>query len=316
MGIVRELINLFHIDLKEEGSPVVKSMRDLPESITKSPIGLAAFSIIKKMETEGLLHLMGNSGKPIIDNKYANLEYDKRFLDYGAYDNQILGFHYIREEFRNSVFPVIVIKTDGDSSIGTSFLLEDDLIITARHCIDKQKNVFIPDDNNQPIELEYIIAPTDSELDIAYIKLKKPIKRKAFLSMPGNILDEVLTLGYPPIPTFDAIQVADLASINTKIKSSSGRLTGKGHDYMYSNEYLLLNARVKGGNSGGPVINKFGLVVCMIVRLPTENGDIDKLGYGVAIPIETITNIYNSRNDGKSVKNIDFKMEREGFSTI
>lgn len=55
-------------------------------------------------------------------------------------------------------------------------------------------------------------------------------------------------------------------------------------------EYFIINARVKGGNSGGPVINKSGKVVGTIFQLPmdtqggSDGGRYDLMGFGVCFP--------------------------------
>lgn len=63
---------------------------------------------------------------------------------------------------------------------------------------------------------------------------------------------------------------------------------------------FLINARVKGGNSGGPVINKEGKVVGTVVSLPydisssSENPRYDIMGYGQCLPSKYVDELISS----------------------
>jgi serine protease Do len=60
-----------------------------------------------------------------------------------------------------------------------------------------------------------------------------------------KILDEVLCMGYPPIPGFEAVQISDTASINSRLRVSGGRVVAQTESYLAGQEYLLINAKVK-----------------------------------------------------------------------
>ena len=49
---------------------------------------------------------------------------------------------------------------------------------------------------------------------------------------------------------------------------------------------MLVTARIRGGNSGGPIINANGQVVGVAFAEPMSEGNYDEMGYGVAYPIE------------------------------
>jgi S1-C subfamily serine protease len=57
---------------------------------------------------------------------------------------------------------------------------------------------------------------------------------------------------------------------------------------------MLLTCPIKGGNSGGPIINELGEVVGVITDLPYSEGNqsmYDNFGYGCATPIEYIDDL-------------------------
>ena len=69
------------------------------------------------------------------------------------------------------------------------------------------------------------------------------------------VLDEVLVMGYPPIPfTKDAYMVALKGEVNAVVE-----------DYS-SIKHLVLSSTVRPGNSGGPVISQCGYLVGMVTQ--------------------------------------------------
>ncbi|HHU56382.1 MAG TPA: hypothetical protein GXZ48_06825 [Acholeplasmataceae bacterium] len=57
---------------------------------------------------------------------------------------------------------------------------------------------------------------------------------------------------------------------------------------------MLLTCPIRGGNSGGPIINEYGEVVSVFTDIPFAEGDsfqYDNFGYGCATPIEYINDI-------------------------
>lgn len=62
-------------------------------------------------------------------------------------------------------------------------------------------------------------------------------------------------------------------------------------------DLLLITARIKGGNSGGPIINRQGCVVGVAFSEPFAEGEgYDDLGYGVGVPISVINSLIENEN--------------------
>lgn len=281
------------------------------------------YKYCERLKNEGALLDFGNQRNvPILGNKYINLEFNVNLGEYGGYDFLVQGFQLIQKTFSGSVLKIVVQDKIGDYSIGTCFVVKDNLIVTAKHCIENFKRVFINDPLGNPIIPEKISISNDPNIDIAIIQTKgNPFNIvKQFMFGEPEVLEEILTMGYPPLATFDAIQINDTAHINSIQKSSKGKIVAQELRYGESTDYIILNAKVKGGNSGGPVINKFGTVVGIIVNvLPDidQPEKLDQLGYGIAISaneiIEIIENDFKN-NDG--CIQIPFEVLNDGFSTL
>ncbi|MDH5581922.1 MAG: hypothetical protein OEY33_08430, partial [Bdellovibrionales bacterium] len=93
----------------------------------------------------------------------------------------------------------------------------------------------------------------------------------------------VLVMGYPPIPGFDAIQISETAQIGGSIRLSTGEVTATATPYLQPTYSIIFNARAKGGNSGSPVINEYGFVIGVVTSSPLPQGT-EFFGYGVATP--------------------------------
>lgn len=230
---------------------------------------------------------------------YYNMTFNENLANYGSYDFLIEGFLSIRNYFSKAVLPIVVQHSkSGRIDIGTAFSFAENLILTARHCVDDMDYIKVLKENDI-LKVKRVFYPKNRKFDFAVLETEdKVFEDTPFLRFDkGNVLDDILTLGYPPIAGFDAIQFSEKGTINTMYKASIGDIVGEDTSYLDGIEYFLINARVKGGNSGGPVINKYGLVVGMLTQLPydMENPDrIDLMGFGIALPTDVILNIINS----------------------
>ncbi len=133
-----------------------------------------------------------------------------------------------------------------------------------------------------------------------------------------EILDPILTMGFPPIQGFtEAVQVAETATISANQTSTIGQIAGHGIHYQGGmKDHFLVSARVKGGNSGGPVINRIGQVVGMIIESLLNNDSADLLGYGVALSsavIEDTFVVISGKRNTLPVSKLPFRMEKQGF---
>ena len=60
-------------------------------------------------------------------------------------------------------------------------------------------------------------------------------------------------------------------------------------------DLMLITAKIKGGNSGGPIINNRGCVVGVAFADPSAEGLYDEIGYGVGMPIQVLDDILAER---------------------
>lgn len=324
MGLPTEILKFFSAkygDKNDQGHIVPKSIQDFSSTGFSGNINEVNL-ICKKFVEKGLLLHMGKVGSvPLLGESYLASKFIDKFAEYGTYDFMIDGFLSIRNQFSSSVLPIIVTKENGEFDIGSAFTITGGYIVTALHCIENFENVLITDQNDIPIQMENIYMHQDRRKDLAILKpIGNPFENSPkFLIGNANILDEVLTMGYPPISGFDSILVSERASINSSLKSSIGNLIGEGTSYLDGQDYMLINAKVKGGNSGGPIIDDKGNAVGMLIQIPIDPKDqtkLDVLGYGIGLHGSEIFDMWKSiLTNGEDIRNIQFKNNDNGFRT-
>lgn len=292
MRLAAEIMSFFYIDLDGKGQKV-KTIDDF----TRSQPGWEAtldlqevFRICARLEHAGyLVEARHVHPHPILGRSYVSPSYEEQRAQYGEYDFVGKGFPLIRAELGAAVRPVVVTTPDDREDIGTSFLLgNQSTLFTARHVVEGMTCIKIPDQNGKPINARAIIVPEDPNLDVAVVIAREPLAGLPYFRCDeSGPLEEVLCLGFPPIPGFQETLIADVATVNAEIKASVGRLVASSTSYLDQQRYILINARVKGGNSGGPIVNRQGYVVGILVQTAMNPEDImqlDSLGYGIATP--------------------------------
>lgn len=189
--------------------------------------------------------------------------------------NLIMGWHYTVQRYSNSVFKIEHIAK-GDTSIGTGFLYQSkNILITNAHCVDCAQIINVLDVEDNPISIRKI--EKSKKYDLAVIHLEKEFDSIPFKPTKNiEILEEVITIGYPSIPlTKLAYQVIHKGEINSVVE-----------DY-YGQDYIVFSAKTSSGNSGSPLINKAGQVIGVVTSELFEKEaffEKGKLPYYGAIP--------------------------------
>lgn len=199
------------------------------------------------------------------------------------------GLRFIYNTYRQYVLPIIVRK-DGKISMGTCFKYGNGLL-TAKHCLEVDE-VSIPGYTAEQLSNCKVIISEDKKLDMAYIET---CERSILLPGEANVLDEVLVMGYPKIPQFFEFCAAERAAISSI--PTRGAVASLADQYITrsAGQLMLVTARIRGGNSGGPIINSEGAIVGVAFSEPASEGDYDEMGYGVAYPIAVFNQLLNTQ---------------------
>ena len=243
----------------------------------------------------------------------------ERKMDYGCYDFKYNGFALLRNHFKDSILPIVGINSKGDEDIGSAYYIGNNMFVTAAHCVsslDKFK-LLLHDTNS--LNLKEVWLPKGwsiDEYDLAIILVEDTLDLKPFMCADPLVLDDVLVIGYPPISGISPVQISEVSSVgyysNCNQKAAVGQVVAETDSYMSKLEFFLINARVKGGNSGGPVINKEGCVIGTVVQLPFDinggsySGRFDIMGFGICLPSKYTDSILNNPIRKSIYKDGDF----------
>lgn len=312
MGLGADLVRFFSIANPKKVGETIKPrlIKEFMEADSERfKLFLEIQGVCRRLVDKGVLMHAGTDpsiNTPVMGETYYSFFVDEGLADYGKYDFLVYGFPEVRRRFINSVFPIIVEHEDGTPDIGTAFLIEGKKIVTARHCVENMNKISIPESAAEPLR---IVCDSDPDVDLAILEFEKdPFPSKpAFKLRQHMILEEVLTMGYPPIPGFADVLVSEVSHLSANlVKTSKGVLVAEAMRYFTGKFHVLMNARVKGGNSGGPVIGEDGMVVGVITDMPSDGEEVDKLGYSAVIPVTGLEKLLKTMQEGGS----------EGISTL
>lgn len=213
-------------------------------------------------------------------------------------NSYVYGFEYIYRHYKVRTLPMIV-KNEEREEMGSCFRIYDG-IATARHCLPDGCSVSIRGYSKAKLKTCPVFVSKDPNIDLAFIQTGESF---IYNYAEPRILDNVLVMGYPRIPFFQDFCTGERASISSmaeiKLTPTRGAIAAEGQIYYPRNhpKMLLITARIRGGNSGGPVINEGGYVVGIATGAPSGEGNSDdNLGYGMAYPIGALDEMIKEGN--------------------
>lgn len=209
------------------------------------------------------------------------------------YNSCVYGFEYIYRHYKERTIPVIAMTQKGQS-IGSCFRIYNG-IATAKHCLTDGKPIAIRGYSKEQLDSCPVFVSKNPDIDIAFIQTDEIF---LYNNAEPRVLDNVLVMGYPKIPLFLNFCTGEKANISAmaelRLTPTIGSIAAEEEMYFPRNlpKVLLVTAKMKGGNSGGPVINEEGYVVGIATGIPDGEGDSDDhVGYGMAYPIQALDEI-------------------------
>ncbi len=200
--------------------------------------------------------------------------------------NLVCGWQFLIDKYRDSIFKIEHTSLENTVSIGTGFYIKwqhkkviKEIVVTNKHVLENASKISVLDRNdNIMAHSELIIDPLR---DLGFIELKESPKCPSLLlGITNDVLAEVLTIGYPSVPTTKyAYQLYHKGEINSFIED------------FWGNKLFLFSAKTSSGNSGSPVLDRYGLVVGIVSSElfdPDLFADKGKLPYYAAIPSHEI----------------------------
>lgn len=307
------------LNLLENGKNNAKTIREFctyyqeKYNITEAPQPHFVAKICDKLCDNNSLTVFNKGGFNNIDNSYFCLidteiyENDQKLFDLLNTNLSCLiyGFKYVYNYYKDYVLPIIHVDKNEDLSIGSSFLYRGG-ILTAKHCIEDAKKISIKGIDSEQLKEAKFFIHENEKMDLVYIKLSNEITNSIYFESEATILDEVIALGFPQIPGFHNFLTAEKAVISARFTTTVGQVASIAEDIWMRENLILITAKIRGGNSGGPIINEQGMIVGVASNIPDGEGKYDDLGYGTVIPIKFAKDILGSLSAELDVADIEF----------
>lgn len=207
---------------------------------------------------------------------------------------------------------LIAVESPTKSGMGSGFILEDNQIVTNNHVIEGGKDgKIVVFSKNSGTKYEAEIVYTDIISDVAVIRLKdwemfeakeKPANLKLGNSDKEKVGNPVIVIGHPWGFTWSV---------------SEGIISGKSRRPELGPKFVdQLDAHVYNGNSGGPIFNHKGEIVCVSNLMYAREGG----SYGFCIPSILVKKVVYDFNAFKEVRwrviNISVGLSEDGSAVI
>lgn len=207
------------------------------------------------------------------------------------YNSMVYGLKFVYHDYKELVLPVEFTDDNGDITLGSCFLYKGGLV-TAKHCIEGAKKIKIHGIDGHELRESSFEIHSNPEIDLLFIRFKdKEREESIWFDSDIEVMDEVITMGYPRIQGFQSFLTGEKANVAARFTASTGQLVAAAEVLWVRETFFLITAKIKGGNSGGPVINSYGKVVGVASNIFEKENQYDDLGYGIVIPIRFVNEI-------------------------
>jgi S1-C subfamily serine protease len=193
-------------------------------------------------------------------------------------DSSDLSAEEIFSKLKTSVVTVITSDDEGNEiGMGSGFIIDNNRVVTNYHVIKNSRSVKIRLFNKKEIEV-VDIYDYDRALDLAILNIKGANSKGVELGDSSKVLtgQKIYTIGAPQ---------------GFEFSISDGVISNK-NSTVLGNDYIQISAPISLGNSGGPLINRYGEVIGIntLIRIDAQN-------LNFSIPINSIKNMISGKDN-------------------
>ncbi len=160
------------------------------------------------------------------------------------------------------------------SGIGSGFLIEDDLVMTAAHVVDGAHKISISFKDGKYFEAEVVSSIASS--DAALLRMNKPHPNPKLMRLGSdldvNIGEPVFVIG-APFGIEHTLSVGHLSGKSTRSLMAGGSPV----------RLLQTDTAINPGNSGGPMFNQHGEVIGIVSFILTRSGGNNGIGFATSM---------------------------------
>lgn len=153
--------------------------------------------------------------------------------------------------------------------VGSGFVLPGGVVVTNRHVLDQPREVTVNTWDGRSFDVDVLGVAVDSDLAVLQLDPDVDLPVAEVREEPVRVGEPVIAVGYPG---------GGPASISTGevVSLVEGELLDEPSDV------IRVDATIRQGNSGGPLLDEEGRVIGVVFALDVNSGD------GLAVPVETL----------------------------
>ena len=191
---------------------------------------------------------------------------------------------YSEEVYRIIQPSLILIQAelpDGEKSLGSGVIIDDaGDILTSLHVINGASKIMVTFADGTHSDAK--VAAAQPEMDIAVLQALTPPPQfvPATLGNPGalQVGDDAYAVGHP-FGLYGSMSAGVISGFDRTFLPKGSEIELKG--------LIQFDAAVNPGNSGGPLLNRYGQVVGIVTGLVNPTEDSFFVGIAFAVPINT-----------------------------
>lgn len=153
--------------------------------------------------------------------------------------------------------------------LGSGFVLPGGVVVTNRHVVDEPREVTVNTWDGRSLDADVRGIAIDSDLAILQLGADTELPVAELRERDVEVGEAVIAVGYP------GGGPATVAS-GSVVSLVEGELLGEPADV------IRVDAEIRQGNSGGPLLDEDGRVVGVVFALDVNSGD------GLAVPVDTL----------------------------
>lgn len=200
-------------------------------------------------------------------------------------------------EIAQETFPSVVLLVTEDAngnalSLGSGFLVQEDLVATNYHVIKGASNAYAKFVGQKSVYKVKGIAASDPLRDLALLRISGLKKRPLRFADTHSVAvgDDVYVVGNP-----EGLEGTLSQGIVSGIRQIKGR------------RYFQITAPISHGSSGGPVLNKQGEVIGIASAMLEEGQNLN-----FAIPVSFLGPLIEEASTGKEIDEVPSRTANDG----
>jgi S1-C subfamily serine protease len=186
----------------------------------------------------------------------------------------------VYEQVRPSLVMIEARNGDGEGGLGSGVVINDQgAILTSLHVVDGARRIEVTFADGTKAEAHIEVAQPENDIAVLSVARLPDVLVPAILGNPGalRVGDEAYVVGNP-FGIYSSMSAGIISGFDRTFKTRNSEVELEG--------MIQIDAAVNPGNSGGPLLNRYGEVVGIVTGIANPTDQEVFIGIGFAVPID------------------------------